>query len=184
MRSVMLTVGSKIIGEGTSWAYPKGRDLGFFAIPIYEMKIAGTDSHNKYSMTTFPVYRFGVNCADGKTVHSVGLAEAQRHVIKTWKPDYKVHSYPSVEDGAWVVYRSFYIHDGPDDDTQIEATIGCIEVWGPKGFTKFNDLLISLMDPPGKTRDERLLAIARSGLLTIVYEKAAHPPVKPVPGPK
>ncbi len=184
MRSVMLTVGAKIIGEGNSWAYPKGQNLGLFAIPIYEMKVVGHDNNKKLSVTTFPVYRFGVQSEDGKTVHSVGLSENQRHIIKAWKPNYKVHSFPSVEDGAWVVTGTFYIHDGPDDHTQIEASIGCVEVWGDQGFVKFNDLLISLMDPPGKTRDEKCFAIARSGLLTIVYEKAPRPPIKPAAGSK
>ena len=132
-------------------------------------------------MTIFPVYRFGVQSTDGKSAHVVGLAENQRHVIKSWKPTYTVHSAPSLEDGAWVVTGTFYIHDGPDNDTEIYATIGCVEVRGPQGFVKFNDLLISLMDPAGKTRDEQLAAIARSGLLTIVYEKATRPALKVAP---
>jgi hypothetical protein len=102
-------------------------------------------------------------------------------LIRTWKPNYTVHSAPSNEDGAWVVIGTFYVHAGPEDDSEIEATIGCVEICGPNGFVKFNDLLITLMEPSGKTRDEKLSAIAHSGLLTIVYEQAPRPPIKPLP---
>ena len=115
----MLTVGAKPIGEGKTWAYPKGRDLGFFLIPLYEMKVMGHDSRGKPSMTVLPIFRFGVLSKDGRTAHVVGLADNQRHVIKVWKPNYTVHSAPSHEDGAWVVTGHFYIHDGPDDDSEI-----------------------------------------------------------------
>jgi hypothetical protein len=51
------------------------------------------------------------------------------------------------------------IHDGPDDATQLFATIGCIEIMGRQGFAKFNDLIISLSGPQEKNRTEQLLAI-------------------------
>jgi len=52
---------------------------------------------------------------------------------------------------------------------------------GPLGFLKFNDLLISLMDPPGNHRSHKLVAIGRSGQLTITYERAIRPALKKIP---
>lgn len=79
------------------------------------------------------------------------------------------------------MYGNFLIHDGPDDHTQLFATIGCVEIMGPEGFVKLNDLLIKLMDPSGANRDKKLAAIASSGQLKITYEKAIRPPLKKAP---
>jgi hypothetical protein len=178
MRSVALTVGGTVIGEGKTWAYPNGDALGEFLIPIYKLTVAGTDNIGKRITETISVFRFGVQCKDGKTAEVVGLADHQTHVIKSWIPTYRVHSAISQEDGAWQVYGNFLIHDGPDDDTELFATIGCVEIMGPQGFLKFNDLLISLMDPPGTNRDQKLSAIGRSGQLSITYERATRPALK------
>ncbi len=180
MNRCSLTVTKTILGEGKTWAYPSGGGLGTFLIPIYKLVVNGTDG-SKQVTQDFPVFRFGVQCEDGVHAHVVGLAEKQTHTIKAWLGTYKVHSFRSSEDGAWQVYDSFLIHDGPDDDTEVFATIGCVEVMGPKAFTAFNDLLISLMDPPGADRDARLTAIGRSGKLIVSYEKAERPALKKAP---
>jgi hypothetical protein len=178
MRNVTLTVGGKPVGEGPTWAYPHGAALGTFLIPIYELTVQGTDTEGNVLKTTFQVYRFGVLSNDGKTASVVGLAKHQIYHIKRWIPTYKVHSANSPENGAWQVFGNFLIHDGPDDDTQLFATIGCIEIRGPQGFVNFNDLLISLMEPTGSDRDGKLDAIAQSGRLKIVYEEATRPNLK------
>lgn len=77
----------------------------------------------------------------------VGLADHQTHIIKAWLPNYRVHSARSQENRAWQVYGNFLIHDGPDNPTELFATIGCVEVMGYRGFVKFNDLIISLSGP-------------------------------------
>jgi hypothetical protein len=181
MRNVALTVGGTPIGEGKTWAYPSGEGLGKFLIPTYKLTIAGTDGSGGAVTETVSVFRFGVQSKDGKTAAVVGLANEQTHVIKAWIPSYRVHSARSVENGAWQVYDSFLIHDGPDNDTEVFATIGCVEIMGPRGFSKFNDLLVSLMDPPGVNQSEQLAAIGRSGRLKIRYEKAARPALKKMP---
>jgi hypothetical protein len=178
MRNAALRVGASPIGEGKTWAYPDGKKLGLFLIPAYVLTVLGSDKSATAVTEKFPVFRFGIHCTDGKTASVVGLAEQQTHTIKAWIPTYIVHSAASTENGAWQVYGNFLIHDGPDDDTEVFATIGCIEIMGPKGFVKFNDLLISLMDPPGATRDERLKAIGSSGKLTITYDRASRPALK------
>jgi hypothetical protein len=93
-------------------------------------------------------------------------------------PQYRVHSAPSGEDGAWQVYGNFLIHDGPDHPGEIFATIGCIEVMGPRGFVKFNDLILRLAEPPGTHRDQQLVHVGQSGQLSITYAPAARPPLK------
>lgn len=178
MRSVTLTVGGTPHGEAKTWAYPHGASLGKFLIPTYELTVAGTDNSEKSVTEKFSVFRFGVQSEDGKTTRVVGLAHHQMHIIQKWISTYRVHSASSTENGAWQVYGNFLIHDGPDNDTELFATIGCIEIMGPQGFLKFNDLLISLMDPPGSNRDEELDAIGRSGQLKVVYEPAKYPALK------
>jgi hypothetical protein len=141
----------------------------------------GSDANGIGVFQEFPVFRFGIYCPDGKRVSVVGLANHQTHTIKRWISTYIVHSATSKENGAWQVYGDFLIHDGPDNASEIFATIGCVEIIGPQGFTKFNDLLISMMDPPGANRDAQLTAIGSSGLLRITYEKAERPPLKKWP---
>ena len=181
MRNVALTVGGTAIGEAKTWAYPHGAGLGRFVTPVFKLTVAGTDSSGRPMTQTFRVLRFGVESKDGKTAEVVGLAHHQSHVIKSWIPTYRVHSARSPENGAWQVFGNFLIHDGPDDDTELFATIGCVEIMGPQGFSKFNDLLIALMDPAGVIRDQKLAAIGRSGLLRITYESAVRPPLKRIP---
>jgi hypothetical protein len=179
MRAVALTVDGKPVDESKIWAYPNGEPLGDFLTPIYEMTVKGTDSGGNAIMETIRVLRFGVQCEDGKTARVVGLAEKQTHVIKAWVPTYVVHSAKSPENGAWQVYERFLIHDGPDGPfDEVFATIGCIEITGPQGFSKFNDLLIRLMEPRGTNRDQKLAAIGGSGKLSITYLPAVRPALK------
>ncbi len=175
MRSVSLVVGARPVGSGPTWAYPNGQALGTYIIPTYRLTVTGTDGSGRNSVTPFEVFRFGVQSKDGRTAAVVGLADAQTHRIKSWIPTYRVHSAPSVEDGAWQVYGNFLIHDGPDNATEIFATIGCIEIMGPSGFVKFNDLIINLSGPRAKTRDAQLAEIGRAGNMIIRYEAAARP---------
>jgi len=130
-RSVALTVSGAAIGEGQTWAYPNGAALGKFLIPIYTLTVAGTDNSGRQAKDTFSVFRFGVQSEDGKTARVVGLADHQTHVIKAWLPAYIVHSAMSREDGAWQVYDTFLIHDGPDNDTDCLPPSGVWRSWAP-----------------------------------------------------
>jgi hypothetical protein len=111
----------------------------------------------------------------------VGLAEFQTHVIKAWLPDYRVHSAASPENGAWQVYGNFLIHDGPDNPREIFATIGCIEIMGPQGFIRFNDLVSALSGPKATNRAQQLIEIGGAGQMSITYAKASRPPLKKAP---
>ena len=181
MRPVKLTVGGMLFGEHKTWAYPAGQALGVFLVPVYQCLVEGTDNSGKSVKETFQVLRFGVQSKDGKTASVVGLANAQTHVIKAWLPTYRVHSASSPENGAWQVYDSFLIHDGPDYPTELFATIGCIEIMGPRGFVKFNELVVALSDPKATSLPDQLLEIGRAGQLTITYDIAVRPPLKKAP---
>jgi len=111
----------------------------------------------------------------------VGLADHQTHIIKAWLPNYRVHSARSQENRAWQVYGNFLIHDGPDNPTELFATIGCVEVMGYRGFVKFNDLIISLSGPKATSRDQQLIEIGRAARMSITYERASRPPLKKMP---
>jgi hypothetical protein len=187
MRDVKISVGGTPIGEQQTWAYPNGGSLGTFLIPVYPCWVEGTDANRRYVRERFEVLRFGVECKDGRTAHVVGLADFQSHVIRAWLPKYTVHSAPSEQDGAWQVYDSFLIHAGPEESSAnrghasvLFATIGRIEIMGPRGFWRFNDLVISLAGPKSACIPEQLQEIARSGHLKITYSAAKRPPLKQV----
>lgn len=178
MRAIVLTVGNVAVRDQVTWAYPNGQALGHFRTPVYHMTVAGTNAKGAASKRTFEVLRFGVMCEDGTTAHMVGLADDQPHRIKSWIPTYVVHSAHSKENGAWHVYGNFLIHDGPDNAKEIFATIGCIEVMGASGFSHFNDYLIALSGASGSTREQKLVALGRSGMMTIHYLRATRPALK------
>ena len=178
MRTVQMTVGSKPIGKAKTWAYPDGKFLGVYSIPTYELTVSGTNAGGRKVQQTFEVLRFGIHFKIGfGAPQIVGLADKQTHVIDAWLPDYNVHSARSVEMGAWHVYKSFLIHDGPDDpNTEIYATIGCIEICnGLRGFDQFNDFLISLSGPTARDRANQLLEIGRARKMSISYVRATRP---------
>lgn len=179
-RSVELTVGSTPVGEAEVWAYPDGEDLGNFLVPVYELTASGIDDTGTAVTQTVKVLRFGVEKKGDESPHIVGLADQQTHVIKAWIPTYTVHSADSPEKGAWQVKGNYLIHDGPDDDTELFATLGCIEIMGPQGFIKFNDLILSLSGLSSGSRAEQLPAIGRAGQMSITYVEAEPPPLKPL----
>ena len=181
VRKVKIFIGGAPIGKQVTWAYPKGAELGNYLVPIYNCDVHGRNDSGTKIKESFNVLRFGVHCKDGKTATVVGLAEYQTHVIKAWVPTYRVHSAQSLENGAWQVYSNFLIHDGPDDETESFATIGCIEIMGKRGFIRFNNLIISLSGPKAKSRKDQLHEIGQSGHLSITYESAIRPALEKAP---
>lgn len=181
MRAVRIVVGgTPTTQEQRTWAYPNGASLGQYWVPVYPCFVSGTDDADKAVRQRFDVLRFGVQSKDGKTARAVGLAERQTHTIKAWLPHYRVHSALSPENGAWQVYGNFLIHDGPDNPSELFATVGCIEIMGRRGFVKFNDLIISLVGPTATSRPRQLAEIGRSGRISITYEAASRPTLKKV----
>lgn len=180
IRKIKLTVWGTAIGYAQTWSYPNS-DGKVYLIPTYQLSVDGTDDSGKRQNIWFEVFRFGVM---RKTKTSspviVGLADSQTHIIKAWIPTYKVHSAPSVEDGAWQVYGNFLIHDGPDDPKkELYASIGCVEVCrGPGGFNLLNDQIIELSGSRQSTRNEKLKEIGTSGKMSITYMKASRPSLR------
>lgn len=178
MRRFEIFVGASPIGGQKTWAYLNGNKFGRFLVPVYEGIVLGSDGKGNRVQERFEVLRFGVQCEDGNTARVIGLADQQTHKIKAWIPTYSVHSASSNEDGAWQVFNNFLIHDGPDNSTEIFATIGCIEIMGPSEFNRFNNLMISLVVPKNTYRDYQLAEIGSKGEIYITYTKAGHPPLK------
>jgi hypothetical protein len=182
IREIKVTIGGSVIDHGILRSYPvdDGRN---YSIPLYKMTVAGEDSAGNATSKDFRVFRFGVLKKTPRAIPKVvGLAQEQTHVIKKYKPDYQVHSASSPENGAWVVHKTFYIHDGADDpDTERFGTIGCVEVVDPSAFVTFNDFLISISGSTKSTRTKKLSEIAASGKMKVTYVKATRPPLRVAP---
>jgi hypothetical protein len=178
LRNIKLTVGGTPIGKAITWSYPSD-DGKTYLIPTYKLTVQGSDSKGAAVSRNFEVIRFGVHRKSTGSPFICGLADQQTYPILAWLPHYRVHSFPSTEDGAWHITGNYLIHDGPDFPmTQKYATAGCIEICGgPNGFVTFNNLLISLSGSTRPTRDEQLAEIGRSKKLTIAYVRAERPPL-------
>jgi hypothetical protein len=130
----------------------------------------------------FEAIRFGIQqktTKDRATV--VGLAHKQTHVVRTWLPNYSVHSARSEERGAWQVIGDFLIHDGPDNPLDADdpyASIGCVELCGARGFIAFNEYLVSLSGATAPGIPEKLAEIGDRGVLTVHYAAAVRPALK------
>jgi len=179
IRNIKLTVGSKIVDYAKTWSYPED-DGNIYKLPTYDLIVEGSDDAGNLQKKTYEVFRFGVSRPNKKTAaRIVGLADKQTHTIKAWLPDYTVHSANSPEKGAWQVYDSFLIHDGPDEPkNELYASIGCVEIChGPEGFVSFNTFLINLSGSKKSSRGEKLKEMGSSGKMAITYLKAARPPL-------
>jgi hypothetical protein len=58
---------------------------------------------------------------------------------------------------AWQVFGNFLTHDGPDNAPELFASIGYVEVMGPQGFVRFNNLIIALSGPEPRAETNSLL---------------------------
>lgn len=178
IRPIKLKVWNLEVGTAVTWSYPES-DGKYYLIPTYKMTVDGKDDSGAVVSRDYEVIRFGTNRHAGGPVRMVGLSDFQTHKIKRWVPTYTVHSARSVEKGAWQVYGNFLIHDGPDQPMRESyATAGCVEVCGgPRGFDRFNELLIELSGSTRPTRAAKLREIGASRKLSITYMKASRPPI-------
>jgi hypothetical protein len=178
IRDITLTVGSQQLGHGVLRSYPVD-DGRTYLMPLYTLTVDGLDGGGQPMSKSFRVFRFGIyKPRTGAAATVVGLANEQSYVIKKYKADYPVHSHDSSENGAWVVHKTFYIHDGADSpETEKFGTIGCVEICDQKGFTLFNNFLASLSGSTRKELAEQLQEIAASGKMVVKYQKAARPPL-------
>lgn len=152
IREIKLTVGNTTKDFGVLKSYPFPIEAPFpeYKMPLYVLTVEGTDDGGAKKSKDFRIFRFGIHKpSENSAVTVVGLADKQTHVIKKYKYDYRLHSTHNTpfnpSDGAWVVWKTFYIHDGADDPrTQAFGTIGCVEICDPDGFIHLNDFIISL----------------------------------------
>jgi len=179
LRKIALTVGSAPVGTAYTWSYPNS-DRQVYVVPTYGLTVVGKDALGIEVRRVFEVLRFGIHRTIGNTTpRIVGIRHHCRYVIRRWIPTYKVHSFPSREDGAWQVHGNYLIHDGPDDPkTQLYATAGCIEICGgPAGFVAFNQFLVQLSGTTKSTLSLQLKEIGDSACVTITYLPATPPAV-------
>jgi hypothetical protein len=179
LRKIRLTVGATGIGTAYTWSYPNS-DNKVYVIPTYELKVVGRDDSGAPVERKFEVLRFGVHrTVANPTPRMVGITHFHTYVIRRWIPTYKVHSFPSREDGAWQVHGNYLIHDGPDDPKgQLYATAGCIEICGgPEGFVAFNHYVVSLSGTTKTTFPDQLKQIGDAACMSITYLAATLPPV-------
>ena len=173
--------GSPLSSKAIVKSYPV-YDGKTYSMPMYPLDVSGVSDDGLSQTRRFEILRFGIRKQDAPSSPRVsGVVHAQTHLIKRWIPTYKVHSYPSVEDGAWQVLGNLLIHDGPDVPTaEAYGTLGCLEITGsPGGFITFNDYLISLSGSRKSKRDEQLTEIGASGRMSISYVAAKRPPIVP-----
>lgn len=150
-----------------TWDYPDGEFTNHYKTPLYNLQISN-GTHTR----AFQVIRFGPRNKRGKPLSVAGLADHQTHTL-TWLPSYVLHSTDVAENGAWIVYDNFLIHDGPNtsdptrDDSMI-GTAGCLEVFGHNGFSRFNATLREL---GGVAKNEQVDA-------EITYLRAIRPVIR------
>jgi hypothetical protein len=178
IRDIKLTVGNSIKGYGILKSYPVN-DGEKYKMPLYVLTIEGSDNAGKAQSKDFNIFRFGIyKPSKNAAVTTVGLADKQTHKIKKYKHDYELHSAGDASNGAWVVWKTFYIHDGADDpQTSAYGTIGCLEVCDVDGFIHFNDFIISIAGSSKSDKTDQLIEIGASGKMVITYLKASRPPV-------
>lgn len=150
-----------------TWDYPDGSFENHYKNPLYTLRI----SNGKHTRA-FQVIRFGPRYVIGEGYSVAGLADHQTHSL-TWYPEYMLHSTDSAENGAWIVYGNFLIHDGPNTSDPNRAdsmigTAGCLEVFGHDGFSSFNKALREL---GGVTSNKDVDA-------KIIYLKAVRPIIR------
>jgi hypothetical protein len=188
VRPITIDVTDETVGSAVVWGYPRDdvpqEDIGpLYEVPTYKIIVRGTFDDGTSAKREFEAIRFGVQ---QKTTQNrprvVGLAHEQTHIVKQWLPNYAVHSASSEERGAWQVIEAFLIHDGPDnplDRNDPYASIGCVELCGPRGFIVFNQYLVSLSGTTSSGLDHKLAEIGDSKMLRVHYAAASRPPVKP-----
>lgn len=200
-RNVSITIGGSPVGQTVTFSYPVD-DGNYYVVPLYNVTVSGTDAAGMAVKTTFKALRFGVYYDPHNPVGTTkstgpfvaGRASSQKYSAG-FRGDYDVHSADSPEPTAWDLNGGFLIHDGPDfpvdpakfdpsaqgskadpssASNNLYATIGCIEITGEHGFTRFNSLIISLSGSE-LSGTAALNEIARHGLVKVTYEKASRP---------
>lgn len=169
MADVKITIAGTPNGRfAYTWAYPHG-DSTAYRTALYNIRVSSTNDKGVTTSVNFEGVRFGPRNVNGK-LSVAGLAEEQTHHL-TWYPGYKLHSSETAENGAWIVYGNYLIHDGGDGPRDLVGTAGCVEIYGPQGFSKFNEAILKLSG-------EKSLKDVNA---TVHYEKARRPTIKEFP---
>ena len=191
MRPVKITIGNIPLQNGSSFVVPypayasdrvAGKNYPIYEFPTFNMTVEGTLKNGVSRSKDFEVMRFGVKQSTKSSRPIIaGMFNDYVYTVKRWKHDYLSASEIAEEQGAWVLYKTFYIHDGPDHprDKKMHAfgLIGCVGVCGLNGFSNLNKFIIELAGPTATTYREQLEQIARKGILKVHIKGIRKPSV-------
>ncbi len=166
MHKVFVTVTNSKNGIAKLSSYPYRPDRTTYEVPLYIVKVKGTDKAGNAIETKFKAIRFGVKRTQTINAHMVGLQDAQSYTLK-W------NYITTMEEMAWRVYDGFFVHRGPEKPLGgIYGSIGCIEICGVGEWDKFNNLIKELADC------KTLMEASTNRYVKITYMHATKPALK------
>ncbi|WP_452229060.1 MULTISPECIES: hypothetical protein [unclassified Lacinutrix] len=166
MHKVFVTVTNSKNGIAKLTSYDYRPDRIRYEVPLYIVKVKGTDKDGNIIETKFKAIRFGVKRTKTINAHMVGLQDAQSYTLK-WD------NITTMPGKAWRVYAGFFVHKGPDRPLdEGYGSVGCIEICGYGEWTKFNNLILELADC--NTLDE----VSNGRFVKITYMYAQKPALK------
>ena len=163
-----------------------------YGVPIYSLTVMGTNSKGEKVSRTWNVLRFmpylnqnpqntGYKQATGSTPIMCGLSDERHSTIQSYNPNYQVHNSQTPENGGFVIYGNFMIHDGPDSENNTGwGAAGCMEVMGDEGFTKLKSFIFDLSGSRDPNMEQGLKEFVSSGKLHINIEQSKRPSVEPI----
>ena len=191
-RDVTITIGGTPNGSRyQARTYPENNGKQY-SVPIYSLTVTGTNSKGENISRTWDVLRFmpylnqnpqssGYKQVTGSTPIMSGLSDERHSTIRCYNPNYKVHNSQTPENGGFVIYGNFMIHDGPDNaDNTGWGAAGCMEVMGDEGFMELKTFIFDLSGSQNPNTEQGLLDFVSSGKLYINIEQSERPPVEPV----
>jgi len=108
-----------------------------------------------------------------------GLSDARKKPSQNYNQNYEIHNTYSPENGGFVIFGNFMVHDGPDDLIADYGWggAGCIEVCGSRAFADLKSLIYGLSGS-NNSQDKGLNDLVNSGLLIINIEQSTRPSIK------
>lgn len=110
-----------------------------------------------------------------------GLADERHSLILNYFPNYTVRNTATPEDGGFLIYGNFMIHDGPDlISNTMWGAAGCVEVMGEMGFNRLKQFIYDLSGSNNTDIEKALVELVAEKKLYIIIEKAKRPSLIPI----
>lgn len=189
-RTVTITLTSRIVEHYEARSYPhddKNKDgkLELYRVPVYEVRIDGTDAAGKKVRHIHQAPRFMPYYNDpakpnphyhAKGWLNAGLSSGRTIHVARYIKDYAVQNRYSPGRGAIVLKDSFYIHAGPASLADYGfGSAGCVEIIG--NYDVFKARIAALSGIPG-TADTAIAKLVAARQLVVVVEPATPPAIK------